>query len=356
MKRRLSDLRQEIEAEEGQPLLRTKERVEEQQRTFWVRMCFFSVFWLLLGVWCGCVIENWSFVTSLYVVVQIVTTIGYGDVTVHTDLMKLFMAIYVLICIVFLANVITNAMEGAITRRSEQMRYQLDKAEARMRNRSRKNLGQSETAEQIEALWGPRNKVLAALFYFVMAVVIGTVFYAVMEPCSCSYGLTHVEECEEGARCAGTGGAVKTWTSSFYMAVITLTTVGFGDHSPKSWIGRIFGCAWMLIGVVITGQFVSACSNYINHVNRKARTVERISENLFRILDTDRNGSLSRREFQAYALLKYDMVSEEDLACIDQLFDRMDKDKNGSVTYEEITSCCDAGAFPVEGSRSRTRT
>merc|ERR1719333_1772015 len=77
---------------------------------------------------------------------------------------------------------------------------------------------------------------------FMIFLGAGTIFYATFEACTCSYGATQVEGCVEGEKCPATGGAVKTWIDSFYMAVITLTTVGFGDHSPKSVTGRVFGC------------------------------------------------------------------------------------------------------------------
>ena len=43
-----------------------------------------------------------------------------------------------------------------------------------------------------------------------------------------------------------------TWTQCFYYAVITLTTVGYGDFVPSSDPSRLFAAFYILIGVTIT--------------------------------------------------------------------------------------------------------
>ena len=55
--------------------------------------------------------QNWQPVTALYVVVQIVTTIGYGDITV-TNEEKIFMTFYVLLGTVLVAKVVNDVSEA----------------------------------------------------------------------------------------------------------------------------------------------------------------------------------------------------------------------------------------------------
>ncbi len=43
-----------------------------------------------------------------------------------------------------------------------------------------------------------------------------------------------------------------TWTQCFYYAVITLTTVGYGDFVPSNDSSRLFVAFYVLIGVTIT--------------------------------------------------------------------------------------------------------
>merc|ERR1719420_580828 len=45
--------------------------------------------WILVGVCCACLFEGWTIVTGFYVIAQIITTVGYGDVVVTTTPAKL---------------------------------------------------------------------------------------------------------------------------------------------------------------------------------------------------------------------------------------------------------------------------
>lgn len=48
-----------------------------------------------------------------------------------------------------------------------------------------------------------------------------------------------------------------SWLDSFYFCVITLTTVGYGDITPQTNIGKIFTMFYILIGVGIIASSLS---------------------------------------------------------------------------------------------------
>lgn len=68
-------------------------------------------FYCLFGVAFLTTQQDWQPATALYVVVQIVTTIGYGDITV-TDEEKIFMTLYVLLGTVLVAKVVNDVSEA----------------------------------------------------------------------------------------------------------------------------------------------------------------------------------------------------------------------------------------------------
>jgi voltage-gated potassium channel len=78
-----------------------------------------------------------------------------------------------------------------------------------------------------EALWASRRKILVFLSGVLMIVlVLGTLLYVVEGP---EHGFTNIP-------------------TAVYWAITTITTVGFGDITPKTDVGRFIASVMMLIG------------------------------------------------------------------------------------------------------------
>jgi len=64
--------------------------------------------------------------------------------------------------------------------------------------------------------------------------------------------------------CVVAGGALfyhiaekLSWLNAVYFCVITLTTVGYGDITPKTDAGKVFTTIYVLIGIGIIATFVN---------------------------------------------------------------------------------------------------
>lgn len=277
--------------------------------------------------------EGWDWLISCYVITQMCTTVGYGDFTVNTPHAKFFMAIYALLVLVFLAYYYNMLVGRLVQWESDALRKYIRKLEV--------FYDEGVKDDQYAMMkYGHLNEMAAGLSLFVGALVVGVVFFRLIEHCACSHAIPGCDDTSY-ASCSETGGYVKGWIDCFYMSCITLTTVGFGDFQPRTTVGRIFGMAWMLVGVATTAATISAVSNWFFDAKKGGQfsSIEGnpdIDDETFKKIDLDGNGSLSRGEYMTYTLVKYGVVQEELLKDINRQYDNLDSDKSNAVTLSQI--------------------
>ena len=82
----------------------------------------------------------------------------------------------------------------------------------------------------LRSLYAARRKVLVFfLVVLVLSVIFGSLMFLVEGPES---GFTSIPR-------------------SIYWTIVTITTVGYGDKTPKSGVGRLIGVAWMVFGLAM---------------------------------------------------------------------------------------------------------
>lgn len=114
----------------------------------------------------------------------------------------------------------------------------------------------SEADELAEAIWRVRSKIVVFLTVVLVAVTIsGTLMY-------------HIEMLPPAIE---PGDPVSQFTSipqSMYWAIVTMTTVGYGDVVPQTSIGKVISALLILLGyslIIVPSTFVSA--EFLSHKN-----------------------------------------------------------------------------------------
>lgn len=294
-----------------------------------VKITLLMVTWCLSGTAVMMLVEGYTLSTSVYIMAQIVTTVGYGDFCPSKWYTQIFMSFYVILCILVIAGVISSIADNVLVHFDKTLKQNIV---------SNPGLSPRDgSGAPSMKLWLDKYQdVLIAATGFWFMVIVGTLYFGGFQGCTCSYGVTQIRGCSMDSQeaCRATGGNDLTYMQAWYMSCITLTTVGFGDVTPMSYHGRLFGAFWMLFGVAAMGNFVRAFSEVFMMEKTQERQVD-VSQ-CFNQIDTDGDGYLSRFEFVSFVLLEHGMVTKKMLDAINGQYDNLNVLKNDKVTLEMI--------------------
>eukprot|EP00931_Biecheleriopsis_adriatica_P085845 TRINITY_DN6062_c0_g3_i1.p1 TRINITY_DN6062_c0_g3~~TRINITY_DN6062_c0_g3_i1.p1 ORF type:complete len:662 (+),score=100.78 TRINITY_DN6062_c0_g3_i1:170-2155(+) len=301
-----------LKAEAARPVTCSRRlRKTLRSKIFYVGVLAFFTFWF--GVYMCTESGDMDTVTAMYVMGQVITTVGYGDTTPQTDVQKLCVSAYSLLSLVIIAYAINEIVATTFTK------HQDEAVEAAKQGCRVGCLKFSEASRKLA--WDS--------FYFFAFIMFGTFYYAYDEKCTCGYGQSRgrVEGCQmrdskgrfDYDLCVETGGLTKTVLDCFYMSIITLSTVGFGDYTPASFRGRCVGLVWMSVGVAVAGNWVTSVSSFIFESKAEPNTITR--EVLLEWLDRDQDDKLSRAEHHLFWLATQGVISEDTLEEMDLTFD-----------------------------------
>ncbi|GLT50614.1 hypothetical protein SLA2020_240890 [Shorea laevis] len=280
-----------------------------------VRQAFvLLVIYLSLGViiyWCNrnkfLGNETHPVVDALYFCIVTMCTIGYGDITPNSVATKLFSILFVLVGFGF----IDILLSGMVS-------YVLDLQEDYLLRTVKHEAGKKEPKSYIvdvkKGRMRIRMKVGLALGVVVLCIGIGV-------------GVMHFVE-------------KLGWLDAFYLSVMSVTTVGYGDRAFKTMPGRIFAAIWLLVSTLAVARAFLYLAEA--RVDKRHRSMAKwvlgqdmtISE--FLAADIDNNGFVSKSEYVIYKLKEMGKVSEKDILQICQKFDKLDAGNCGKITLVDL--------------------
>ncbi len=123
------------------------------------------------------------------------------------------------------------------------------------------------------------------------------------------------------------GGGIKGISQGFWWSAVTMTTVGYGDKSPKTMGGRFIGLIWMFMAIIMISSLTAGIASSL--------TVQNISDEIKSIQDLDNFEVISVAGSSAQELLdQYNIKSEEVLNVREGIQKIQDK-KSALFVYDE---------------------
>jgi len=245
-----------------------------------------------------------TYCQAIYLMSQIITTTGYGDITPKSELGMLFSTFYILVSALVFSGILMELID-----------YVVDKQQSQVDNALSQMLDGQEVSQSF--LQRHTNLLMASLFFGLSALVWMFFF---MFYCD-----------EEAGICEGL-----TLVQAFYFAIVTLCGVGFGDIVPRTQAGELFAAGVSVVGIVTYLNLVGAISDCMLKAKKSAH-LSSLSESQFTAADLSNDGTVDLYEFTRFILTKFNMVSAEVLDEIKHNFSELDANGSGDITLEDIS-------------------
>ncbi|KAL6546421.1 cAMP-dependent protein kinase catalytic subunit tpk3 [Orobanche minor] len=248
-------------------------------------------------------------VDALYFCIVTMCTIGYGDITPDSTATKLFSITFVLVGFGF----IDILLSGMVS-------YMLDLQESYLLKTIKARGARDPGSLLFDVKKGRmriRMKVALALGVVVICIGIGA-------------GVMHFVESLD-------------WLDSFYLSVMSVTTVGYGDRAFTSLPGRVFASIWLLVSTLAVARaFLYLAEARVDKRHRMmAKWVlgQDMTVAQFLAADIDNNGFVTKSEYVVYKLKEMGKVSEKDILQICEQFERLYVGNCGKITLADLMEC-----------------
>lgn len=275
-------------------------------------------------------VEHWSIVDCVYYAMVIVTTVGYGDVIPVTTAGKAFTIFFAFygICTIGialgqLASVFLERQKSVAKQATKTLLRTVDDAATTTAAAKEAELGINVSAKTRKLKKSRRlNKPLPKWVRVVFSESNKAIVQSLI-PIFVSIGAGLIV------------GGIEGWPAldCFYYSIITVTTVGFGDLSPKSEGARIFAIFFLPLSVVSVAHGVGSVLEEISK-----RKVLKTKISMKELLDMDANGDgkVSQLEYLSYMLVKLNKADQDDIDGILAQFRKLDRDGSGELDRDDL--------------------
>ncbi|XVE50835.1 hypothetical protein DITRI_Ditri01bG0195700 [Diplodiscus trichospermus] len=236
-------------------------------------------------------------IDSLYLCVQTMTTVGYGDLVPHSVLSQLICTIFITIGMCLFGIVVKIAASYLVEKQQMVLVNTLHTAQ---------KIGQIEALKEIENIKIDYTKCVISLIAMAAHFVLGV------------FVLVTVEGMD--------------FEDAVYCACTTMTTVGFGDESFSSEFGRMFGVLWITTGTSCLGQLFLYIAEVYTDIQTKKLVKWALTSNVVAMKDLEAAHNVEddkvygAADFILYKLKETGKIKQEDISVAMKDFEAVIKD------------------------------
>ncbi|CAN1160280.1 Two-pore potassium channel 5 [Linum perenne] len=268
--------------------------------------------------------ETHPVVDALYFCIVTMCTIGYGDIAPLTPITKAFACVFVLFGFGFIdillsgvVNYVLDLQERMILAGIQMGNSHHHHHHHHLRRHHRRDSRFSARNYIVDVEKGRmriRLKVGLALGVVVLCVGMGALV------------LYSVEDMD--------------WIDSIYLAVMSVTTVGYGDRAFKTLPGRLFAAAWLLVSTLAVARAFLYLAEF--RVDKRHRRITNwvlhrdITVEDLLAADMNNTGFISKSEYVIYKLKEMGKIGEKDISQICNQFKKLDPNNLGKITLPDL--------------------
>ena len=123
------------------------------------------------------------------------------------------------------------------------------------------------------------------------------------------------------------GSGTRGIMQGFWWSAVTMTTVGYGDKSPRSFGGRFVGFIWMFMAIIMISTLTAGIASSL--------TVHNIQDDIASVQDLDRFDVYTVRSSSAQELLEQYNINSSKLGNATEGLEFLAEDSNQLLVYDK---------------------
>jgi polar amino acid transport system substrate-binding protein len=167
------------------------------------------------------------------------------------------------------------------------------------------------------AIWTYLSNIFSWNFFSALLILVGVIFI---------FGfLVWIFERKRNPEEFSPGG--RGIFQGFWWSAVTMTTVGYGDKSPRSFGGRFVGLIWMFMAIIMISTLTAGIASSL--------TVQNIQDEIGSIQDLERFEVITVKSSSAQELLDQYQISSMKVSNIDEGIEALLRDETTTLVYDK---------------------